>query len=57
MELTDAQLLKALASGDRQAFEQLYLSHKDELLTVASWLVSDPQAAEDLAHETFLPFV
>lgn len=57
MKLTDAQLLKALASGDRQAFEQLYLSHKDELLTVASWLVRDPQAAEDLAHETFLSFV
>lgn len=57
MEETDDKLISAIASGDKNAFERVYLDNKDELLTVALWVTGDRQAAEDVTHDVFLSFV
>ena len=52
----DAELLRSAAEGDRQAFEILYLRHRQDLLSYISkryqWL--DEHAADDIAGEAFL---
>lgn len=57
MEETDDKLISAIAAGDKNAFERVYLENKDELLTVAFWVIGDRQAAEDVTHDVFLSFV
>ena len=47
-------LLKAMASGDTEAFETVYLAHKDDLLTVLVWMFKDRPMAEDVLHDVFV---
>lgn len=50
----DASLLTAAAGGDRRAFERIYLTYKDDLLTLAALMLGDRQAAEDVLHDVFV---
>ena len=54
---TDAELLRRAAEGDRQAFESLYLSHQQDLLTFIckrNRRSMGYHAAEDVVSEVFL---
>ena len=52
----DASLLAAVASGDSYAFEQIYRTHKDDLLALAGLMLGDRQAGEDVVHDVFVSF-
>lgn len=47
-------LLTAMASGNRKAFNKIYLMYKDDLLTVLVWLLKDKPMAEDALHDVFV---
>ncbi len=47
-------LLTAMASGNREAFDRIYLTYKDDLLTVLVWLLKDRPMAEDALHDVFV---
>jgi RNA polymerase sigma factor (sigma-70 family) len=49
----DAVLVAQAASGDRNAFEQLYRRHVALVFTLAKRLLRDASEAEDVAQETF----
>lgn len=50
----DAELVAAMARGDRQALSQLYERHAALLLGLALKIVRDRREAEDLLHDVFL---
>jgi RNA polymerase sigma-70 factor (ECF subfamily) len=54
--LEDQRLLKRLRGGDRRALRRIYEKYIDDLLRVASSLLSDPQTAEDCLHDAFVHF-
>ena len=50
----DADLVAAIAGGDRGALAQLYDRHSGVLLGLAMRIVRDRREAEDLLHDVFL---
>jgi RNA polymerase sigma-70 factor (ECF subfamily) len=50
----DDTLLERLGRGDDAAFEQLFVRHYNQVYRVLYGLLGNPEAAEDLAQETFL---
>lgn len=52
----DHQLIERLRDGDPGALRCIYERHKDRLLTVATCLLSDLAAAEDVLHDVFVAF-
>jgi RNA polymerase sigma-70 factor (ECF subfamily) len=50
----DASLTRRAMAGDPDAFDQLSRRHYPRLLRVLRRLLDDPDAAEDVAQETFL---
>jgi RNA polymerase sigma-70 factor (ECF subfamily) len=50
----DAELLAAIATGDKQALARLYDRHAPRLLSLAGRLMRSPVDAEDLLHDLFL---
>src|SRR5258708_29048632 len=50
----DAQLVAAMAGGDRAALASLYERHAGILLGLAMRIVRDRREAEDLLHDVFL---
>ena len=48
---TDQAQLADIARGDRSALEQLYLAYKDDILTLAVWMLGNQSAAEDVLHD------
>lgn len=50
----DAELVAAMARGDRDALAQLYERHSGILLGLAMRIVRDRREAEDLLHDVFL---
>lgn len=52
-EWTEADLVAACKAGRREAFEELVARHYDRILRLA-WAMAGPEAAADLAQETFL---
>jgi len=46
--------LAAIGNGDRHALEQVYLTHKDDLLTAAMYLLRERNLAEDALHDVFV---
>ena len=50
----DAALVKAYQAGDRGAFDQLVMRHKDRVFTVCYWFLGDHAEASDNAQETFI---
>ena len=51
---TEQALLAAMAGGDKNAFNKVYLEYKDDLLTVLVWLLKDRAMAEDVLHDVFV---
>jgi len=54
--LKDARLVHRLRRGDADALHQIYHRYKDDLLTVAMAVLSDPHGAEDCVHDVFVHF-
>lgn len=50
----DAELVAAIAAGDRDALATLYDRHASLLLGIAIRIVRDRREAEDLVHDVFL---
>ena len=49
----DDELMRAAAEGDRSAFSELVLRHREWVRSLAYAFVQDEAAAEDLAQEAF----
>ena len=54
--LEDKRLLRRLRAGDKGALHWIYEKYVDDLLRVATSLLSDIQAAEDCLHDVFVDF-
>ncbi|MGQ0633860.1 MAG: RNA polymerase sigma factor [Planctomycetaceae bacterium] len=55
MAADDNELLAGVARGDRQAFEALYVRHKNVLMTAVVYLLGgDRSLAEDVLHDVFV---
>lgn len=55
---TDQDLVDSIAAGEQAAFESVYRSHKDQLLTSTVFMLRGQHvAAEDVLHDVFLRFV
>jgi len=52
----DKRLIEELKHGDKDALCQLYEKYKDELLTIATSLLHEASAAEDVLHDVFVSF-
>lgn len=55
--LEDRLLIWRLRSGNREAFRRIYEKYIDDLLTLATSLLGDGSAAEDVVQETLICFV
>jgi len=54
--LSERHLIRRLKQGDTEALREIYLAHKDALLTLAFSLVHDMNTAEDILHDVFVSF-
>ena len=54
--LDDKRLIRELKSGDQRALRTIYMEYKDNLLTVATAMLHDAHAAEDVLHDVFITF-
>lgn len=54
--LSERHLIRRLRQGDKEALREIYLAHKDALLTLALSLVHDMNTAEDILHDVFVSF-
>ncbi|MCH7557476.1 MAG: sigma-70 family RNA polymerase sigma factor [Planctomycetes bacterium] len=52
----DKRLIWELKHGDKEALRQIYMEYKDTLLTIATSLLHDTCAAEDVLHDVFVSF-
>lgn len=52
--LSDRTLMRDLAAGDPDAFEELYRRHHRRVLMQARKLCASPELAEEVANDTFL---
>jgi RNA polymerase sigma-70 factor (ECF subfamily) len=52
----DQRLLSGLRAGDKDALRRTYEKYIDDLLRVATSLLSDIQSAEDCLHDVFVDF-
>lgn len=52
--LTDEELLKRTAAGEREAFDELVVRHQAAVFRFARAATEEPAAAEDVLQETFL---
>ncbi|MGI2259309.1 RNA polymerase sigma factor [Shewanella sp. GXUN23E] len=52
--MDDQDLLKHAQSGDEQAFQQLYLRHKNRVYAIALRLTTDIRTAEELTQDCFV---
>lgn len=50
----DACLLARAQRGDKGAFEELYLKHRDHMYTLCLNLCGNPEQAQDLLQDTFV---
>lgn len=54
--MSEWHLIRRLRQGDPEALREIYLAHKDGLLTLAYSLVHDMNTAEDILHDVFVSF-
>jgi len=54
--LDDERLIAQLKHGDKEALRRIYMEYKDNLLTIATSLLHDTGAAEDVLHDVFVSF-
>ena len=53
-DLSDAALVRAMASGDQRAIGLLYDRHAPRVMAVALRILRDPAQAEDLVQDVFM---
>jgi len=49
----DVELINAFKAGEKSAFDELVLNHKDKVFNLCYWFVGDYQDANDLAQDVF----
>lgn len=54
--LEEKRLIRELKRGNKEALREIYMEHKDTLLTIAASLLHDTYAAEDVLHDVFVNF-
>jgi RNA polymerase sigma-70 factor (ECF subfamily) len=54
--LDEKRLIRELKRGNKEALRQIYMEYKDTLLTIATALLHDNNAAEDVLHDVFVSF-
>jgi len=54
--LDEKRLIRDLKRGNKEALQQIYMEYKDTLLTIATALLHDNNAAEDVLHDVFVSF-
>ncbi|MBL7184747.1 MAG: sigma-70 family RNA polymerase sigma factor [Phycisphaerae bacterium] len=54
--LDEKRLIRELKRGSEEALHQIYMEYKDSLLTIATALLHDNNAAEDVLHDVFVSF-
>lgn len=54
--LEEKRLIRELKRGSKKALHQIYMEYKDTLLTIATALLHDNSAAEDVLHDVFVSF-
>ena len=54
--LEEKRLIRELKRGNKEALNQIYMEYKDSLLTIATALLHDNNAAEDVLHDVFVSF-
>lgn len=52
----DKHLIQELKRGEKEALRRIYEKYKDELLTIATSLLHEAGAAEDVLHDVFVSF-
>ncbi|HEX41004.1 MAG TPA: sigma-70 family RNA polymerase sigma factor, partial [Phycisphaerales bacterium] len=55
-DMSDERLIARLKTGDKEALRQIYMQYKDMLLTVATSMLRDVHAAEDVLQDVFVSF-
>src|SRR5215510_11376741 len=53
-QASERSLIEACQSGDREAFRELYVAHKDRVWTIALRFTGDESAARDVTQQVFL---
>lgn len=53
-KVSEAQLIEACQQGDREAFRQLFETHRDRVWSVALHFIGDEAAARDITQQVFL---
>ena len=53
-DLTDAELLRSMFSGDEEAFALLYQRRHSGIYRFALQMCGSPQIAEDVTHDVFV---
>lgn len=53
-EVTDERLMRRIAGGEHETFEQLYERHATAAFSLARAMLRDQRAAEDVCQEAFL---
>lgn len=54
MEVTDKELYEQFLKGNKEAFEEIVIKHKDRLIYFIMRYVKNYEIAEDLAQDTFV---
>lgn len=54
--LDEKRLIRELKRGNKEALHQIYMEYKDSLLAIATALLRDKNAAEDVLHDVFVSF-
>jgi RNA polymerase sigma factor (sigma-70 family) len=54
--LEDKTLIWKFNRGSKEAFRDIYLKHKDHLISLAYGLLRDRNLAEDVVHDVFVSF-
>ena len=54
--LEDKKIIQKFNRGSKEAFRDIYLRHKDHLLSLAYGLLRDRNLAEDVVHDVFVSF-
>ena len=49
----DVKLVKAFQAGEKAAFDELVLRHKDKVYNLCYWFIGEYQEANDLAQDVF----
>lgn len=55
--LEDMLLIRKVNRGDRQSLGFIYEKYKHDLVTLATALLTDVSAAEDVVHDVFVSFI